>query len=132
MGRPIRVLQVEHSPEDFEVVLLKLRKAGYDPAAERVETGASLRAALSRGPWDVVLCDCFLPGLDPEAALQAVREADPPVAFLIVSGSIGGDRVADLLRAGADDHVFKGRLSRLGPAVERALREAERRRAAGG
>jgi two-component system, cell cycle sensor histidine kinase and response regulator CckA len=54
------------------------------------------------------------------------------VAFLIVSGSIGGDRVADLLRAGADDYVFKGRLSRLGPAVERALREAERRRAAGG
>jgi PAS domain S-box-containing protein len=128
MPTPIRALIVEDSPDDAELMLLELRRAGLDPAWERVESAAALRAALAAGPWDVVLADHSLPGFDAPAALRQVRGHDPDLPFVVVSGSIGEEAAVELMRAGAGDYVLKGSLTRLAAAVERELREAAARR----
>ena len=128
MAKPLRVLIVEDAPDDAELLLRELRRQGYDPVAERVETRAAMQAALGAGPWDVILSDNSLPQYGAEAALQVLQEVGLDVPFIVVSGSIGEDAAVALMKAGAHDYLFKGNLARLGTAVERELREAEERR----
>jgi PAS domain S-box-containing protein len=128
MGKPLRVLIVEDVPDDAELLVLELRRAGYDPVSERVETAAGMRAALERGGWDFILSDNSLPQFDAAAALRLLRELDVDLPFIVVSGSIGEDVAVALMKAGAHDYLLKGHLARLGAAVERELREAEHRR----
>ncbi len=128
MAKPLRVLIVEDAPDDAELLLLELRRGGYDPVAERVETPAAMQAALEGGPWDVILSDNSLPQFSAEAALRVLWELGLDIPFIVVSGSIDEDAAVALMKAGAHDYLFKGKLARLGPAVERELREAEERR----
>jgi len=121
-------LIVEDVPDDAELLLLELRRAGYDPVSERVETATAMRAALERGDWDCILSDNSLPQFDAAAALQLLRELDVDLPFIVVSGSIGEDVAVALMKAGAHDYLLKGHLARLGAAVERELREADHRR----
>src|SRR5579859_4599428 len=127
MGKPLRILIVEDVPDDAELLVLELRRAGYDPVSERVETAAAMRAALDRGGWDLVLSDNSLPQFDAAAALRLLHELDVDLPFIVVSGSIGEDFAVALMKAGAHDYLLKGHLARLGAAVERELREAEDR-----
>ncbi|WP_439624750.1 PAS domain S-box protein [Gemmata sp.] len=133
--QPLRVLVVEDSADDAELMLLELRRAGYAPSAERVETAAAFRAALAAREWDVILCDNAMPELDAQGALGLLRESGRDVPLVIVSGTIGEERAVALMRAGATDFVMKGTLARLPAAVEREVRQAaerrERRRAEG-
>ena len=76
MGRPLRVLVIEDVPDDAELMLRELRRAGYDPTAERVESDAAMRAALAAGPWDAVLSDNSLPRFSAAAALKLLGELD--------------------------------------------------------
>ncbi len=125
--RPLRVLFVEDSAADAELMLRALKAGGFDPVHERVETAATLRAALA-GPWDVVLSDYYLPELEAPAALALVRERAPDLPFLVVSGSMGEDTAVAAMKAGATDYIMKDRLQRLAPAVERAIEDAAVRR----
>jgi two-component system cell cycle sensor histidine kinase/response regulator CckA len=129
MSRPLRVLIVEDSPEDAEVLVLRLRRAGFDTACERVDTPEAMGAALRRQSWDIVLCDCAMPAFDPDTALALARQKDPDLPFVVVSGTIGEEKAADLMRAGANDYICKGNLSRLTAAVDGELREAANHRA---
>src|SRR4051812_22021542 len=129
MARPLRVLIVEDSPDDAELMLLELRRGGFDPSWQRVETAEEIRAALAQGPWEVVLWDYALPGFDPTAALALLKQTSEDLPFLVVSGTIGEEQAVRMMKAGADDYLLKGSLARLAPAVERTLREAEDRRA---
>jgi two-component system cell cycle sensor histidine kinase/response regulator CckA len=129
VSRPLRVLIVEDSLEDAGALVLRLRGAGFDPACERVDTPEAMGAALHRQSWDIVLCDCAMPAFDPDTALAMARQKDPDLPFVIVSGTIGEEKAADLMRAGANDYICKGNLSRLTAAVDRELREAANRRA---
>lgn len=124
----LRVLVVEDSEDDFELLRAFLAKGAWRLEARRVEDAAGLRAALAEGGWDVVISDHNLPGLDSLAALRMVRDSEPDAPFIIVSGRIGEDVAVDAMLSGADDYVMKHNLARLWPAVERSLAARELRR----
>lgn len=125
---PVRVLFVEDSPDDVELILVELARHGYHCVPRAVETRPDFLDALNHGPWDVVLSDHSMREFSSLEALRLLREHDPDLPFIIVSGTIGEDSAVDAMRAGAQDYVLKHNLRRLGPAVARELREAENRR----
>ncbi len=128
MGKTLRILIVEDSQDDALLVVQELRRSGYEPSFERVDQGPALRAALGAGRWDVVIADYSMPHFSGLAAIAIVREAGFDVPVIVVSGAIGEETAVAAMRAGANDYVMKDRLARLGPAVERELRETEERR----
>src|SRR5712692_85455 len=131
MKTPLRVLIVEDCEDDAELLLHELRRGGYDPLFERVETAQAMGAALARQEWDIVIADYSLPQFSGLAALTLVQERGLDLPFIIVSGAIGEDTAVAAMKAGAHDYLLKGKLARLVPAIERELREAgERQRAA--
>jgi two-component system cell cycle sensor histidine kinase/response regulator CckA len=127
MGVPIRLLLVEDSEDDAQLLLRELKRGGYDPAHERVATEATLAAALDRQTWDLVIGDHSMPGFSGIAALVLVRGRGLDVPFICVSGTITEDMAVAAMKAGASDWVSKGQLKRLVPAVDRELREAKGR-----
>ncbi|NQU12156.1 response regulator [bacterium] len=128
MPKPLRVLIVEDSADDTLLVLRELRRGGYEPVHERVDTAAAMQAALDQGGWDLVICDHAMPQFGSGAALKLVQERRLGIPFLIVSGRIGEDVAVAAMKAGAHDYIMKGNLTRLVPAVQRELREVEVRR----
>ena len=127
LRRPLRVLLVEDNPDDAALVLRLLRRGGYEPDWEQVQTRPALEEALGRGPWDIVLSDYNLPQFDALQALRTLRAHSPVLPFIIISGSIGEETAVAAMRAGANDYVMKTNLPRLVPAVERELRDAAER-----
>jgi PAS domain S-box-containing protein len=127
MAGDLRVLVVDDSADDTELVVRELRRGGISPAARRVETAQELRSALEE-PWDIVIADWSLPGFDGLSAFKIVREHDADVPVIIVSGTVDEEMAVTALKAGVQDFVGKGKLTRLVPAVERECREAESRR----
>ncbi len=127
-GTELDALLIEDSEDDALLVLRELRRAGFAPRHRRVDTEAGLAAALSAQPWQVVIADYRMPALGFGTALRQVRERDPEVPFIIVSGALGEEQAVTAMRSGAQDYVLKDKLVRLGPAVERELREAAARR----
>lgn len=128
MRTPLRVLLVEDSEDDADLLLWEIRGGGYDVIAARVDTEEAMRAALER-EWDVVVSDYSLPQFSGLAALELVQHRRLDVPFLLVSGNIGEDVAVAAMKAGAHDYVMKRSLSRLVPAIERELREAAERKA---
>ncbi len=128
MTKPLRALIVEDSEDDAALLLRELRRGGYEPTHARVETAETMRAELSGHPWDIVLSDFSMPQFDAFDALALLRSTGLDLPFIIVSGTIGEDRAVAAMRAGANDYVLKGNLTRLVPAVERELEQAKQRR----
>lgn len=124
MTRPLRLLLVEDNPDDADLLLRELRRAGYDPRAKRVETRSALEQAL-QGTWDVILCDYSLPTLDAPTTLAIVRERQANTPCIVVSGTVGEEHAVTSMRHGAQDFISKDKLSRLVPAIERELRDSE-------
>jgi PAS domain S-box-containing protein len=123
----LRVLVLEDSEDDALLMLQQLRSHWTDLVAERVETRQGFAAALAR-PWDLLLADFQLPSFTAADALEMVKERDVDLPFVIVSGRIGDEAAAALMRAGAHDFLRKEKLSRLVPVVERELEVAAARR----
>ena len=128
MARPLRVLIVEDYEDDATLLLLELRRGGFDPVHTRVEDAAALRAALRDVAWDVVISDHVLPQFDSFTALKIVREERLDLPFIVVSGTVGEDVAVEVMKSGANDYLLKDSLIRLVPAIERELVEAESRR----
>jgi PAS domain S-box-containing protein len=128
MATPLRVLVIEDSENDMLLIVRELKRGGYAPSHERVETPEGLKAALDQHEYDIVLSDHGLPRFDALMALSMITERGLDVPFIIVSGSVGETVVAAAMRSGAHDYVLKRELHRLVPAVQRALRDAEERR----
>lgn len=130
---PLRVLILEDSRDDADLLLRHLRKAGYVLDWKRAETPETLRAALSGAEWDVVLADYSMPAFLAPDALAIIKEAQLDVPFIIVSGSIGEAAAVEAMKAGAHDFFLKDNLARLVSAIERERGEArvrqERRQA---
>lgn len=127
MPRPLRVLMIEDSDFDAELLLALLERGGYEVSYSRVETAEALRHALPE-PWDIVIADYNLPQFDALSALEIVKASGKDLPFIIVSGGIGESTAVAAMKAGAHDYLMKGNLARLVPVVERELREAENRR----
>lgn len=128
MSAPLRVLIVEDSRADAEMLLEELRRGGYDVAFERVEVADDMISALEREDWNLVLTDYNLPRFSGLEALAVVQERGLDLPVIIVSGALDEDTAVTALHLGATDYVMKRKLGRLVPAVHRALREAEERR----
>ncbi len=125
MGTPLRVLFVEDSEDDAELLLLEIRRGGYEPSCRRVADAAGLKAALAAAPWDLVVSDYRLPGFSAFDALRLLQDSGLDLPFIIVSGAIGEDTAVRAMKAGAHDYIMKDNLARLTPVIARELREAE-------
>lgn len=128
MNRPLHVLIVEDQDDDAQLLLRELRRGAYELTFKRVETAEAMRAALTGSQWDLVIADFFLPRFNAPAALEELKATGIDVPFIIVSGTIDEEMAVAVLKAGARDFLSKSKLTRLLPAVERELREAESRR----
>jgi len=126
--KALRLLVVEDSREDTFVLLRELRRGGYTPSWERVDTAAAMSKALNEQSWDLVVADFSMPQFNAFAALELLRTKGGDQPFIIVSGTIGDELAVKAMQTGAQDYILKGNLSRLVPAVERELREAIERR----
>jgi two-component system cell cycle sensor histidine kinase/response regulator CckA len=124
----LRLLLVEDSETDAELVVRELRRGGFEVQSERVESRDALIAALGQ-TWDLVISDYSLPTFDGLRALEVIREHEPDLPFIIVSGTIGEETAVKAMKAGAHDFILKQGLGRLVPAAERELAEASARRA---
>ena len=127
MSREIRVLMVEDFAADARLIEFELEQAGYELVTRRVVSAREMSAALDEEPPDLIICDYTLPAFSAPDALELVKARGLDVPFFVVSGSIGEDKAVEMMRAGAHDYLMKGNLARLGPAVERELRDAAER-----
>jgi two-component system CheB/CheR fusion protein len=123
----LRLLHLEDSALDAELVADRLTEGGFDCAVTRAQTRADYEAALDGGSFDLILADFSLPSFDGISALRLAHERCPNVPFLFFSGAMGEEVAIETLKSGATDYVLKQRLERLVPAVHRALREARER-----
>jgi PAS domain S-box-containing protein len=127
MKSPLSILYLENDPRDAELVQEMLASHGIQCHVTRVEAEADYIASLKQGGFDLILADYTLPSFDGLSALKIARQDWPHVPLIFVSGTLGEDVAIEALKIGATDYVFKTRLSRIVPAVQRALREAEER-----
>jgi len=125
MNSILRILHLEDDLNDAELVRTALEADGFGFEVARVETETDFMAALTEKEYDIILADYKLPSFDGLSALAAAREKTPGVPFIFVSGVMGEELAIETLKNGATDYVLKQRLSRLAPAVRRALKEAE-------
>jgi len=125
----LRILCVDDSPDDAELNALALQRHGFDIVTKRVDTREDALVALDAEDWDLILCDYSMPKFSANGMLDLLRDLGTDLPCLIVSGAIGEEAAAETIRLGAYDYIFKNNLKRLGPAAERALRDAELRRA---
>lgn len=128
VNKLLKILLVEDSDDDAKLLSREIQRAGYLVEYERVETEISMRSALERQAWDLVICDYSMPKFDAPRALSVLQAGGYDLPFIIVSGTIGEETAVEALIAGAHDFVIKGSLARLIPAVQRELKEAEIRR----
>jgi PAS domain S-box-containing protein len=127
---PLRVLIVEDSKNDALPILRELKRGGYEPVYEQVETPETMKKALAGSEWDVIISDYRLPRFGAPEALAIFQESGLEAPFIVVSGKVGEDAAVAMMRAGVHDFLTKDNLTRLSTTVERGLEEAEERRRA--
>lgn len=124
----LNLLIVDDSADDALLIADHLREAGYELNVERADTEDSMTALLRQRGWDAVIADIHMPHFSAMRALELCQEGELDCPFIVVSGKVGEEAAVSLLKAGAHDFLLKGSFSRLVPALERELREAEIRR----
>ena len=124
----LRILILEDNPDDAELIQYDLRAAGIIYTGMHVETGEAFRNALVNFSPGLILSDYDLPGFNGALALKMARKLCPDVPFILVTGAIGEEATIEFLTGGATDYVLKNRMSRLAPAVLRALQEVRERK----
>ena len=130
MGESLRLLIVDDSADDAELLRQALRRGGYEPTAKVVDTPETMRDALEGEDWDAITSDHAMPLFSAPASLALARELRPDLPFIIVSGEIDLGLAVSLLRAGAHDYIQKSNLDEVAPAIGRALHAAQQRREA--
>ncbi len=127
MSKSLRILQIEDSESDADLILRLLMQAGFEVFSHRVEDAEGLRHALEDPSWDVIIADYHLPGFDAPAALRILQECGQDIPCIVVSGMMGEETAVEMMKSGAHDYLTKNNLTRLAPAVERELAEAAAR-----
>jgi PleD family two-component response regulator len=124
MSTPLRVLILEDSPDDAELLTIALQQGGYDPIYQRVDRATAMTQALKTQQWDIVLADYLMPQFNVFSALRLLRETGLDIPFIIVSGKVSEDMAVAAMKAGAHDCMLKDKLARLTPVIDRELKEA--------
>lgn len=125
---PLHLLIIEDDPVDVELLLLALEGAGCKVTSRTVCTPETLRQALDEETFDAILSDHRMPAFSGLEALSVVRQARLDVPFFLITGAIGEEAAVEYMKAGAHDFLLKGNLSRLVPALQREVQEAQNRR----
>lgn len=126
--KKIHVLIVEDDPNDKELILLELRRGGFDPEYKQVQTADEFKKEILNQKWDLILCDYSLPNFDGLTALKILREIDTEIPFFLISGDIADATAVQAMKDGANDYLKKDNLHRLTPAITRELRDAQIRK----
>jgi PAS domain S-box-containing protein len=121
----LRTLMVDDSESDVLLIIRELKKGGYNPYYERVETAAAMKKSLQEKQWDVILCDYKMPKFDASSAIALLKETNIDVPLIIISGTVGEETAVECMRLGAQDYIIKGNLFRLCPVIARELEESE-------
>ncbi|MBA4388496.1 MAG: hypothetical protein C0404_10980 [Verrucomicrobia bacterium] len=125
MVKQLKVLIVEDSEDDASLLVRELRKGGFDVSFARVDLADDMRKALNDRQWDLVLSDHSMPAFNSFEAISVLKQSGLDIPFILVSGSIGEELAVAVMKVGASDFIFKDRLSRLVPAIERELKDAQ-------
>ena len=128
MAKPIKLLLVEDSQDDADLLLAELRRAGFAPEWKRVETETDYLAEL-KNPPDIILADYSMPQFSGLRAVKLLREGGLDIPFILISGTVGEDLAVEAMRFGASDYLLKDRIARLGSSVEQALAQKRLREA---
>src|SRR5580658_10058597 len=120
MPKPLNILIVEDSPDDTDLALRELRRAGFEPKWKRVETEPDFLAEIDKSP-DIILSDYSMPQFSGLRAVELLRKSGLDIPFILISGTVGEDIAVEAMRQGATDYLLKDRIARLGVAVEQAL-----------
>lgn len=128
--KTVRIVLVEDSPDDVQLLLRHLRVGGYEPVYKQVYTVEGMRSALRSDTWDAIIADYIVPGFGALPALHVLHDMGLDIPFIVVSGVVGEESAVAAMRAGAHDYVRKDNLSRLIPALEREMREVQERKQA--
>ncbi len=123
MEEKLKILILEDVQFDAELMEYEMRREGISFISKRVETEDEFTQHLGDMDPDIILVDHSLPNFDGVTALEIVQERSPDTPFIFVSGKIGDEFAVDVLKKGATDYVFKNNLTKLVPAIERALNE---------
>ena len=124
----LRLLVIEDNDADFELLCHHLTQGGMKYRATHIKRLEDLKRQLEHDEWQLVISDHMLPGFSSEEALQRVQNSGLDIPFIIVSGHVDEHSAAEVMRAGADDYVMKNNMTRLIPAIERSIRNANERR----
>lgn len=124
MKKSLRVLIVEDSKVDAELIAHEFALDGYEIKWERVETPEAMKKALEKRKWDIVISDYSMPRFSGLEALKLAQDKAPDLPFILISGVIGEDLAVEAMKEGAHDYIMKDNMKRLLPAVERELKEA--------
>src|SRR5471032_2020357 len=119
----LKILTVEDSAHDAQLIVRELKRGGFNPVCHRVDNQEAMRAALQGEKFHLVTSDFSMPGFDALRALVLSKELAPDVPFIVVSGTITEETAVRAMRAGAADYVTKDRLLRLPAVVSRELAE---------
>lgn len=125
----MRLLIVDDSADDVELLRIEFEREGYKPVSRRVDTEGDLRDALHTVEWDMVIADDSMPCLNALQALDVVKKSGRDLPFIIYSGTMNHRNAAMAMREGVHDYVAKGDLARLIPSIERELKNAAVRKA---
>jgi PAS domain S-box-containing protein/putative nucleotidyltransferase with HDIG domain len=121
----IKALMIDDSEDDVLLILRELKKGGYLPDYQRIETAAAMKKALKESRWDIVLCDYKMPNFSAPSAIDLLKKTNIDLPIIIISGTIGEETAIECMRLGAQDYIMKSNLSRLCPAIARELEEAK-------
>jgi PAS domain S-box-containing protein len=128
MNKLLRILIIDDSEDDANLILQTLHSGGYDAVSEIADSSEDMHVALDHKNWDVITSDHGMPHFSAPAALKIATEICPLVPFIIVSGEIDLNLAVTLMRSGAKDYITKSELSRLVPVIERELLEVKLRK----
>ncbi len=133
MGEPLKILLIEDSEDDAQLLLRELRRGDFELSWQQVQTAPSFQEQLVKQTWDVIISDYRLPRFDAPTALDIVQQSGIDIPFIVISGTVGERLAVDMMKAGAHDYLLKGNLIRLPEVVRREMRDvqirAERRQA---
>lgn len=127
LPNPLKLLMVEDSSLDAELTLMRLERSGLQLQSQLVFDHIGVEHALREASFDLILCDCVLPGSSGTEVLAIAQRMAPDVPFIFLSGIYGEEHAVEMIRLGATDYLLKKNLPLLPKAVRRALTEVQER-----